>query len=665
MLHTCSKPISKDLTISVALDEAPRFVPSLRLLRPKEGLTLVGWGNKPSTRKSREWAKKYSIPYSQLEDGFISYTGHPNQSSSRLSIIHDKSGIYYDARKACDLDRLIADKTLSEQNIKRIQSILRTITQLGITKYNHIPNSQTSNTIPSNAVLIIDQTKGDASIEGALTTEADFFKMVETAKTNHPDGSIYLKIHPDILLGKKQGVIHSTLNSNSNIKLLPPELSTHDCLSRIKTIYTVCSQMGLEALWYGCKVYCFGMPFYAGRGLTVDTKPPPEFRAPTSLETLSYVALIDYCHYVHPETHQPCEIEAILSLIGAAKKYQSVNRYPSLYALDFSFWKRRFFRDWLNAFSDNIVFTQEKKAINKASDSDALLIWGSKSPSVQHPHILRVEDGFIRSKGLGIDLTPPLSLVFDSVGIYFDATRPSHLENQLASIQLTNSQKERAANLRNKILKNRISKYNLGEEETSFIPPSDKKILLIPGQVDNDASIRLGDLNNTGILNILKQARENNPEAFIIYRPHPDVLTGERAGVTPEQAQRFADHIDTHTHIHSAIEAADEIHVLTSLVGFEALLQKKTVVCYGMPFYAGWGLTKDKLYCERRGVTRSLEDLIYLTLVDYAAYLHPETLKPTTVENIIDWLAGQSYSVSMGIGFFGRLKKKIISLLSL
>ena len=407
------------------------------------------------------------------------------------------------------------------------------------------------------------------------------------------------------------------------------------------------------------------MPFYAGRGLTIDTKPSPEFRVPTSIETLSYVALIDYCHYVHPETHELCEIESILSLIGATKKHQNVKKYSTLYALDFSFWKRRFFRDWLNAFSDNIVFTQEKKAINKVSDNDALLIWGSKSPSIQHPHILRVEDGFIRSKGLGIDLTPPLSLVFDPVGIYFDATRPSYLENQLVSVQLTKEQKERAANLRHKILKNRISKYNLGETEASFSPPPDKKILLIPGQVDNDASIRLGDLNKTGILNILKQARENNPEAFIIYRPHPDVLTGERAGVTPEQAQRFADHIDTHTHIHSAIEAADEIHVLTSLVGFEALLQEKTVVCYGMPFYAGWGLTQDKLHCERRGVQRSLDDLVYLTVISYPVYLHPETLKPTTVENSIDWLANQSYSVRMESGFFGRLKKKIINLLSL
>ncbi|MCY4044774.1 MAG: hypothetical protein OXE99_06810 [Cellvibrionales bacterium] len=665
MLYTSSKPISKDRAVAIALGSAPIYAPILQLLKPQTDMAFVGWGNKPSTHKTRAWANKNNLRFSQLEDGFISFAGHPALAgSSRLSLIHDKTGIYYDARKPCDLDLLLNETALNNEQMQRIESIIQAITDVGITKYNHLPASFKGSCLESNAVLIIDQTQGDASIEGALATEADFICMVETAKKNHPNAPIYLKVHPDILLGKKQGVLHSRLNKLDGIKLLPTKLTTHDCLTHFKTLYTVCSQMGFEALWYGCKVYCFGMPFYAGRGLTIDTKPAPAFRQPVSLPTLSYAALIDYCHYVHPETHQLTEIEDILSLLIALKKHQAVTQHNTLYALDFSFWKRKFLPQWLKFYAKDIIFTKAEKAIENATTEDAFVIWGSKSPSIKHKTCIRIEDGFIRSKGLGIDLTPPLSLVFDPVGIYFDATRPSHLENLLFSTPVDKTKKSRAANLRKKIRKHRISKYNLNE--TGSLPqlPTDKKIILIPGQVDNDASIRLGDLSEIGILGVLKKARKTNPNAFIIYRPHPDVLTGERTGVTAKQATPFADHIDCHTPIHSTLSAADEVHVLTSLVGFEALLQEKTVICYGMPFYAGWGLTQDKISCERRGVKRTLDELVYLTLIDYAIYLHPNTLMPTTVENAIDWLADQSQDVATGIGYAGRLQKKIRHLLS-
>lgn len=42
-----------------------------------------------------------------------------------------------------------------------------------------------------------------------------------------------------------------------------------------------------------------------------------------------------------------------------------------------------------------------------------------------------MEDGFIRSVGLGSNLVPPLSLVIDDIGIYFNAETPSRLEHIL------------------------------------------------------------------------------------------------------------------------------------------------------------------------------------------------------------------------------------------
>ena len=41
---------------------------------------------------------------------------------------------------------------------------------------------------------------------------------------------------------------------------------------------------------------------------------------------------------------------------------------------------------------------------------------------------ISLEDGFLRSRGLGADLVPPLALVADRAGIYYDPSRPSDIE---------------------------------------------------------------------------------------------------------------------------------------------------------------------------------------------------------------------------------------------
>ena len=83
----------------------------------------------------------------------------------------------------------------------------------------------------------------------------------------------------------------------------------------------------------------------------------------------------------------------------------------------------------------------------------------------------------------------------------------------------------------------------------------------------------------------------------------------------------------------------DEVHVLTSLAGFEALLRNKTVVCYGQPFYSGWGLTKD-VYTPNRLHSRKLllNELIAGTLILYPIYVSKVTGKFTTPERALEEL---------------------------
>jgi capsular polysaccharide export protein len=75
----------------------------------------------------------------------------------------------------------------------------------------------------------------------------------------------------------------------------------------------------------------------------------------------------------------------------------------------------------------------------EAARADAVLAWGRKpSATIARRHaerhglpLLQIEDGFLRSVGLG-DRDPPLSIVVDDLGIYYDATTASRLEALIA-----------------------------------------------------------------------------------------------------------------------------------------------------------------------------------------------------------------------------------------
>ena len=74
---------------------------------------------------------------------------------------------------------------------------------------------------------------------------------------------------------------------------------------------------------------------------------------------------------------------------------------------------------------------------------------------------------------------------------------------------------------------------------------------------------------------------------------------------------------------------------MTSLAGLEALLCGTDVVTYGMPFYAGWGLTEDHCQFERRTRKRTLSELVYLTYIEYPTYLDIDSGEFTSVEKTV------------------------------
>ena len=322
--------------------------------------------------------------------------------------------------------------------------------------------------------------------------------------------------------------------------------------------------------------------------------------------------------------------------IGAAGQSMHPEPLPAwrqlpqrVYVYGFSARKRRYLRVYLPA----VRLTAVTRA-SRLPASACLILWGSTPvppdcpPSVR---IVRIEDGFLRSVGLGADLIFPLSWVIDSSGIYYDASQSSDLEKLLQQGGFSSALIERAGRLRRAVVEQDVTKYNVGSGQ--WQRPLGRHVVLVPGQVESDASIRFGAPTIRTNLALLQAVRAARPDAYVLYKPHPDVAAGLRAAGQDEAlARRWCDEIVTDIAMARLLKQVDEVHVLTSATGFEALLRGLPVTCHGNPFYAGWGLTTDLHPQARRTRRCSLDELVAATLILYPTYVSRKRFQPTTPE---------------------------------
>jgi capsular polysaccharide export protein len=273
--------------------------------------------------------------------------------------------------------------------------------------------------------------------------------------------------------------------------------------------------------------------------------------------------------------------------------------------------------------------------------------------------VAEIEDGMIRGRGLGANCIPPLSIVVDFAGIYFDPAQPSDLEQLLETVDISEELADRAARLSRMIVDAGVSKYDSGSRQ--ILRCSSVRRVLVLGQVEDDRSVLNGGPGQTN-LGLLMQARKLEPDAWLVYRPHPDVEAGHRKGhVADAHILRFADEIERDSSITSLLDSVDGVHCITSLGGFEALLRGKDVTTHGVPFYAGWGLTNDLGPIPlRRRRRRNLDELVAATLILYPTYLDPVTRLPCSPEILVGRMADGEDGLEAPLAWLrssqGRLK---------
>lgn len=619
------------------------FFPNIRLDRPSRREDCVlGWGLRPSTRKARAYALKHRLPFIALEDGFLRSLGLGVAGYPPFSLVVDDVGIYYDTTRASRLEALILAAEMPVACLDEAQAAMALILAHGLSKYNHapdyVPQVEDQAGLPENRVLVIDQTFGDMALQYGGADETTFARMFAAAVAENPQAQIWVKTHPDVLSGKKRGYLTDLAQTHGQIRLLAEDINPVSLLRQVDKVYCVTSQMGFEALLCGKPVTVFGLPWYAGWGLTDDRHEGVAAlqaagrRAPRSLVQLFAAAYLQYSRYLNPNTGQPGTIFDVIHYLAGARRANEQLR-GDLYCVGVSLWKRAVMRPFFRLPSCRLHFVGSIAKLEQQTlpEQARLLVWGRGKAALldyaarRKLPVLRMEDGFIRSVGLGSNLVPPLSLVVDDMGIYFDPGQVSRLEYILQHTVFDEHDRRAAGHVRQALTENAISKYNVGSAPLQTPPPG-KTVLLVPGQVEDDASIRHGSPQICRNLDLLKTVRARHPEAYIIYKPHPDVVSGNRIGHIPEQeCLRYADQIAAEADILTCLAQSDAVHTMTSLTGFEALLRGKEVYCYGLPFYAGWGLTHDALSLPRRSRRLALWELVAGTLLHYPTYIHPHT----------------------------------------
>jgi len=275
------------------------------------------------------------------------------------------------------------------------------------------------------------------------------------------------------------------------------------------------------------------------------------------------------------------------------------------------------------------------------SADDILYVWGDALAPFTPARVLRVEDGFLRSAGLGAAFAQPVSWTFDAGGLHHDAAQLTTLESLIQKGEFDGVLLARAAALREKLVGAGVTKYNVGAK--SWAPPARLRApakILVVGQVAGDAALRSITTPVRTNIALLSEVRRLNPRAEIVYKRHPDVVAGLREG-DDSHAEDYCDLVVEDASVAAILPHVGEVHVLTSLTGFEALLQGKTVVCHGQPFYSGWGLTQDRFPVPRRTARRSLDELVAAALILYPFYRDPRTGKAITVEAAVDYLIAE------------------------
>ncbi|MCF1708389.1 capsular polysaccharide biosynthesis protein [Tabrizicola sp. J26] len=621
--------------------------------RPGPDDLIAVWGRSPYAARGEAMAARSGAALLRIEDAFLRSLRPGRSGDATMGLILDRRGVHFDASAPSDLEHILSTDRFEDHSlIARARDGIARLQALDISKYSgYAPNAA----LPQPGyVLVVDQLQGDASVRHGGLTPQSFREMLVRAQEEHPGRRVVVKLHPETVLGLRPGH-YGPADASERVTLLTENVSPWRLLEGAIAVYVGSSQLGFEAILAGHRPHVFGQPFYAGWGLSED-----EAAFPRRRRKLTKVQLFAGAMLLAPTWYDPCRdrlasFEEVVDQLEAELRpfREDVQGHV---AMGMRLWKRRTLQHFFGR-RRPLRFANDpaKAAALAVREGRGVIAWGMTAPEGFPLPVRRIEDGFLRSRGLGASLVPPLSLVADDLGLYYDPSRESRLDRLISSPAIAGGE-ARAARLVERIVGSGLSKYNLGQA-LSDLPEGHR--ILVPGQVEDDASIRFGAPGIRTNLDLLRHVRAENPGAVILYKPHPDVEAGLRPGrVVDAEIDGLADAVLPNSDPAALLPLVQEVWTMTSLLGFEALLRGVPVTCLGLPFYAGWGLTRDVFPAPRwRRGRPTLMALAHAALIAYPRYLDPVTGRPCPPEVIVDRLIeGYTGSGGLGLGLLSRLQ---------
>lgn len=246
----------------------------LRLGLPSAGDCVAVWGASPTAWRGRAIAFRRNAGLVTIEDAFLRsiMPGRASGGMARrgpIGLLIDRHGLHFDPSGPSMIEWLVMTGATAGQRARAARGIAR-LRDLDLSKYNaHRPELAPPT---PGYVLVIDQTRGDASLMGAGRDR--FLAMLAAARQDYPDRPILLRSHPETALGLRPGHLDARDLRPGDI-LCDQPVSPWRLVENAHAVYAVTSQLGYEAMLAGHRPHLFGQPFYAGWGLSRDEQPIP------------------------------------------------------------------------------------------------------------------------------------------------------------------------------------------------------------------------------------------------------------------------------------------------------------------------------------------------------------------------------------------------------
>ncbi len=309
--------------------------------------------------------------------------------------------------------------------------------------------------------------------------------------------------------------------------------------------------------------------------------------------------------------------------------------------------------NYLNVLANRSEWTfKYKPGVRLPAADETTFHWGlftnylCKEAYLRNKNVIFIEDSFLRSINTFADKKASpryqkgISFTLDDLTCHFDSFTPSRVEKILNNTNfiVTEEQRIRARRCIDKIIQSHLTKYN---HQPIYEPQIGRKRapkILVVDQSYGDRSITRSGASDETFKKMLNDAISENPDADIIVKTHPDTICGSGGYYT-----KIKPHGNVYTQTDainpiSLVKYCDKVYVCSTQLGFEALMCDKEVHVYGMPFYAGWGLTQDKQRCPRRTNKRTLEELFYIFYIVYTHYVNPDANAVCEIEDAIEYL---------------------------